>query len=110
MRGRANRWRAELLGADPLPDHADRDVYDRIRRSGRLLVRLGAWDAEAHPNLVNADAAPSGHGIVLWLEVGDFFAAAERARQLRAEIIAAPYTNPAPRDRELWLPTPTTMS
>jgi hypothetical protein len=61
----SSRWYAELLGADTLPDHSHRDVYDRIWRSGRLLLQLHAWDAEEHPNLVNADAAPHGHGVIL---------------------------------------------
>ena len=40
----SGRWYADLLGADALPDHPHRDVYDRIWRSGRLLLqaaRLG---------------------------------------------------------------------
>ena len=53
----SSRWYAELLGADTLPDHPHRDLYDRIWRSGRLLLQLHAWDADDHPNLVNADAA-----------------------------------------------------
>ena len=68
----SSRWYAELLAADTLPDHTHRDVYDRIWRSGRLLLQLHAWDAEDHPNLVNADAAPHGHGVVLWFQVDDF--------------------------------------
>jgi len=99
----SSRWYAELLGADPLRDHPHRDVYDRIWRSGRLILQLHAWDAEEHPNLVNADAAPPGHGVLLWFEVGDFDAAVERARRLKAEIIEEPHINPAPRHREIWL-------
>ena len=68
----SSRWYAELLGADTLPDHPHRDVYDRIWRSGRLLLQLHAWDAEEHPNLVNADAAPPGHGVVLWFQARRF--------------------------------------
>ena len=45
----SSRWYAELLGADALPDHPHRDVYDRIWRSGRLLLQLHAWDAEEPP-------------------------------------------------------------
>jgi hypothetical protein len=75
----SSRWYAELLGADTLPDHSHRDVYDRIWRSGRLLLQLHAWDAEEHPNLVNADAAPHGYGVVLWFQVDDFDAVVARA-------------------------------
>jgi catechol 2,3-dioxygenase-like lactoylglutathione lyase family enzyme len=99
----SSRWYSELLGADPLPDHPHRDVYDRIWRFGRLLLQLHAWDAEDHPNLVNADAAPRGHGVVLWFQVDDFNSAVERAHGLKAEIIEGPLFNPAPRHREIWL-------
>jgi Glyoxalase-like domain len=99
----SSRWYAELLGADSLPEHGHRDVYDRISRSGRLLLQLHAWDEEDHPNLVNADAAPAGHGVVLWFQVDDFDSAVERARGLRAEVIEGPYINPAPGHREIWL-------
>jgi catechol 2,3-dioxygenase-like lactoylglutathione lyase family enzyme len=102
----SSRWYAELLGADQLPDHPHRDVYDRIWRSGRLLLQLHAWDAEEHPNLVDPDAAPPGHGVLLWFEVGDFDSVVERARRLGAEIIEEPHVNPAPRHREIWLRDP----
>jgi catechol 2,3-dioxygenase-like lactoylglutathione lyase family enzyme len=102
----SSRWYAELLGADSLSDHSHRDVYDRIWRSGRLLLQLHAWDAEDHPNLVNADTAPPGHGVVLWFQVDDFDSAVERARRLRVEIIEEPHVNPAPQHREIWLRDP----
>jgi catechol 2,3-dioxygenase-like lactoylglutathione lyase family enzyme len=102
----SSRWYAELLRADALPDHPHRDLYDRIWRSGRLLLQLHAWDADDHPNLVNADAAPPGHGVVLWFQVDDFDSAVERARQLGAEIIEDARFNPAPRHREIWLRDP----
>jgi len=99
----SSRWYAELLGADPLPDHEHRDVYDRIWRSGHLLLQLHAWDAEEHPNLVNAKAAPPGHGVVLWFQLDDFDAAVGRARGLKAEIVEEPHFNAAPGHREIWL-------
>jgi catechol 2,3-dioxygenase-like lactoylglutathione lyase family enzyme len=96
-------WYAELLGADSLPEHPHRDVYDRISCSGRLLLQLHAWDEENHPNLVNRDLAPPGHGVLLWFQVEDFDAAVGRARGLGAEIIDGPLVNPAPQHREIWL-------
>src|SRR4029077_6406545 len=99
----SSRWYAELLGADALPDHPHRDVYDRIWRSGRLVLQLHAWDADDHPNLVNANAAPPGHGVVLWFQVGDFDLAVERARGLKAEIVEDVHFNSAPQHREIWL-------
>ena len=102
----SSRWYVELLGADLIPEHPHRDVYDRISHFGRLLLQLHAWDAEEHPNLVNADAAPPGHGVLLWFQVDDFDLVVERARGLGAEIVEEPHVNPAPRHREIWLRDP----
>jgi hypothetical protein len=99
----SSRWYAELLGADSLPDHSHRDVYDRIFSAGQLILQLHAWDEENHPNLVNRDAAPAGHGVLLWFEVQDFDSVVERARGLQAEILLEPHVNPAPQHREIWL-------
>jgi catechol 2,3-dioxygenase-like lactoylglutathione lyase family enzyme len=102
----SSHWYVELLGADSIPEHPHRDVYDRISHSGRLLLQLHAWDVEDHPNLVNADAARPGHGVLLWFQVDDFDSVVERARGLGAEIIEEPHVNPAPRHREIWLRDP----
>ena len=102
----SSRWYAELLGADGLPDHPHRDIYERISQSGRLVLQLHAWDEEDHPNLVDADFAPLGHGVVLWFQVDDFDAVVERARKLDADIIEGPLVYPAPRHREIWLRDP----
>lgn len=99
----SSRWYTELFGAESLPEHSHRDVYDRISRAGRLLLQLHAWDEENHPNLVDADAALHGHGVVLWFQVSDFDSAVERARRLGAEVIEEPHINPAPQNREMWL-------
>jgi catechol 2,3-dioxygenase-like lactoylglutathione lyase family enzyme len=102
----SSRWYSELLGADSLPEHHHRDVYDRISCSGKLVLQLHAWDEEDHPNLVNADAAPPGHGVVLWFQVDDFDSVVERARGLGAAIIEEPHFNPAPQHWEIWLRDP----
>jgi catechol 2,3-dioxygenase-like lactoylglutathione lyase family enzyme len=99
----SSQWYTELLGAESLPEHSHRDLYDRIWCAGQLLLQLHAWDEEDHPNLVNADAAPPGHGVLLWFQVDDFDAAVDRARGLGAEIIQEPHINPGPRHREIWL-------
>jgi len=99
-------WCSELLGADPLQEHRHRDVYDRISCSGRLVLQLHAWDKENHPNLVNAAAAPPGHGVLLSFQVDDFDSIVERARRLAAEIIEEPHINPALQHREIWLRDP----
>jgi hypothetical protein len=99
----SSRWYAELLDADSLPEHSHRDVYDRISSSGQLILQLHAWDEENHPNLVHPEAAPPGHGVLLWFQVKDFDSVVERARALQAEIIEEPHVNPGPQHREIWL-------
>lgn len=102
----SGKWYAELLDADSLPEHPHRDIYERITLDGRLLLQLHAWDEEDHPNLVRADAAPPGHGVVMWFQTADFDGAVERAESLGAEVIEGPLVNPAPMHREMWLRDP----
>jgi catechol 2,3-dioxygenase-like lactoylglutathione lyase family enzyme len=99
-------WYRQLLGLDALPEHPHREVYDRLLRAGELILQLHAWDKEDHPNLVQADAAPPGHGVLIWFEVDDFDEVVEQARALRAEIVLEPHINPNPRHREMWLRDP----
>jgi hypothetical protein len=58
-------WYRQLLGLDALPEHPHREVYDRMQYRGELILQLHAWDRDAHPNLINAGAAPPGHGVLL---------------------------------------------
>src|SRR5262249_5081519 len=99
----SSRWYAKLLGADPLPEHIHRDVYARVSCSRQLVLQLHGCDEESQPNLVNADAAPPGHGVLLWFQVDDFDSVVKRARALGAEIIEEPHINPRPQHREIWL-------
>ena len=100
------RWYQQLLAGEALPEHEHRDLYDRIFRDGELLLQVHAWDEENHPNLVNAEAAPPGHGVLLWFEVSDFDAAVVRARSLGAQIIEEAHVNPNAQHRELWIRDP----
>lgn len=102
----SSRWYRELLALDALPDHIHRDLYDRMFSAGQMILQLHAWDEEDHPNLVDANRAPVGHGVLLWFEVNDFDAVVQRARSLPAEIIQGPHFNPRPRHREVWLRDP----
>ena len=99
-------WYRQLLSLDSLPEHPHRDLYERMYSDGRLVLQLHAWDRDNHPNLVNRDAAPNGHGLLLWFQVEDFDAAVEHARSLRAEIVEEPHINPNSGDHEIWLRDP----
>lgn len=101
------QWYKTLLGATGLAQVSDHDhIYDRLYAGDRLILQLHSWDDEDHPNLVDREAAPRGHGVLLWFEVGDFDAAVERVRKLGAEVLREPHVNPAPRHREIWLRDP----
>jgi hypothetical protein len=102
----SSQWYQRLLRADALPEHEHRDLYERIFSGGQMILQLHAWDEENHPNLVNRDSAPVGHGVSLWFEVKDFDSVVARARSLKAEVIVEPHVNPAPRHREMWLRDP----
>ena len=102
----SRRWYQQLLGIKGMPEHEHRDSYDGMLCDGRLVLQLHAWDEEDHPNLVNADKAPPGHGVLLWFEVGDFDAAVERARSLKAKVVEKPHVNPNSGRREMWLRDP----
>jgi catechol 2,3-dioxygenase-like lactoylglutathione lyase family enzyme len=91
----------QLHGGDP--NHPHRLFYDRLRSGETLVLQLHRWDAEEHPNLMGADRAPHGHGVLLWFEVDDFDAAVERVSRLGARVIEEPHVNPAPQHREIWI-------
>jgi catechol 2,3-dioxygenase-like lactoylglutathione lyase family enzyme len=102
----SSRWYSKLLDVEPTSESMESDhshLYDRLVCDGSLVLQLHAWDEEDHPNLVNADKAPPGHGVLLWFEVDDFDAAVKRARSLRAVVLEEPHVNPAPCHREIWL-------
>ena len=102
----SSRWYQTLLAADSLPEHEHRNRYDRIYCDGQLILQLHAWDEENHPNLVHADAAPPGHGVLIWFEVSDFDAAVKRARSLNAQVIEEPHVNPNAGQKEMWIRDP----
>jgi len=68
---------------------AVRDVEAASRWYQWLLARTGA------------DAAPRGHGVLLWFELDDFDAAVRH--DLGAEVVEDVHVNPNAHHRELWL-------
>ena len=59
------------------------------------MLQLHAWDKEEHPNLVDANRAPVGHGVLVWFEVGDYAAASALGAHVIEETI-----NPNAHQRE----------
>src|SRR4051795_11483239 len=97
----SSQWYRQLLSLDSLPEHQHRDLYERMYSDGRLILQLHAWDRDNHPNLVNRDAAPNGHGVLLWFQVDDFDATVQQARALGAQIVEEPHINPNSGDQEI---------
>jgi catechol 2,3-dioxygenase-like lactoylglutathione lyase family enzyme len=98
-------WYEELLGLEGNGE-THGGLYERLMRGDLLVLQLHAWELEEHPNLVNRDRAPVGHGVLLWFEVDDFDDAVARARKLKAEVVQQPHVNEAPMHREIWLRDP----
>jgi catechol 2,3-dioxygenase-like lactoylglutathione lyase family enzyme len=106
---RSRQWYSHILALKLLPsaetsDHAH--LYARLYDGDALVLQLHLWDEEDHPNLVGPNEARHGHGVLLWFEVDDFGAAAERARAQKAEVLQDVHVNPAPQHHELWLRDP----
>lgn len=105
----SSRWYSTLLGLQPISssfEDTHSNTYNRLMYGGDLVLQLHAWDEEAHPNMVDRESGPRGHGILIWFEVADFDDSIKRARILGAEIIAEPSTNPNSDEREVWLRDP----
>lgn len=105
----SSRWYSFLLGLEPIStsfEETHGNTYNRLLHDGELILQLHAWDEEAHPNMVDRNKGPRGHGVLIWFEVADFDDAVARARELDAEFVSEPSVNPNSGDREVWLKDP----
>lgn len=99
----SSRWYQSLLGCEATHGGS---VYEMLLSRGELVLQLHAWDVEDHPNLIRPDAAPHGHGVLLWFETTDFDAVVKAARALKAEIVEKPHENPSSGKQEIWIRDP----
>ena len=100
----SSKWYQNLLNAKNLGGGTNHDpIYDRILIVDHLVLQLHSWDDENHPNLVDRNKAPVGHGVLLWFEVDDFKETLERIAKLKAEIIEDTHFNPGPQHHEIWI-------
>lgn len=100
----SSRWYRQLL--DCRSGHGGGEYEQLVKDGDDFFLQLHAWSAHEHPNLADPDAAPHGHGVLLWFLVDDFDAAVERAGALQADIIEPPHINPRAKHRECWLHDP----
>lgn len=99
-------WYEKLLGLKRLGQSDHDHIYQRLLRGDDLILQLHSWEDEDHPNLVGRDAAPHGHGVLLWFEVDDFDAAVQRAKEMNVEVVLDTLINPNARHREFWIRDP----
>ena len=102
----SSRWYQHLLGCRALPEHEHRNLYERLFSDGEIVLQLHAWGEHDHPNLAAPGSTSSGNGVLLWFHLDDFDGAVSRARELAAEVLEQPHTNPNSGNREIWLRDP----
>jgi catechol 2,3-dioxygenase-like lactoylglutathione lyase family enzyme len=106
----SSRWYQRLLGCESAHGGSE---YERLTADGELVMQLHAWSVEHHHGAIgDPQARPYGNGVLLWFELEDFDAAAQRADELAAEVVMPVHRNPpegqpgGPAHRELWLRDP----
>ena len=101
----SSRWYQRLLGCRS--GHGG-DEYERLfSDDGELILQLHSFRVEHHHGPIgDPDVRPYGNGVLLWFEVDDFDAAADRAAELKAEIVLPRHRNPRPNHWEVWLRDP----
>ena len=82
------------------------DEYEQIVGDGEILLQLHAVGVEHHHGLLADPDQPLGNGVLVWFEVADFEAAAERVRASGAPIVRDTHTNPNARQQEIWVRDP----
>ena len=66
-------------------------------------MQLHSAAVEHHHGTLADPARPTGNGVLLWFEVGDFDSAVARTRATGAEIITDVHVNPNSGLHEIWL-------
>ena len=99
----SSRFYQQLLAAES--GHGG-DEYEQVVSDGEILLQLHALDIEDHHGPLADPDRPLGNGVLLWFEVADFEAAAERARGTGAPIVRDAHANPNARQQEIWVRDP----
>ncbi len=99
----SSRFYAQILGAES--GHGGEE-YEQLVSDGEVILQLHAIDVEDHHGPLAAGDVPLGNGVLLWFEVADFDAAAQRARRMPAQVERDVHVNPNAKHQELWLRDP----
>ena len=74
----SSRFYTQLLGVES--GHGG-DEYEQVVGDGEILLQIHAIDVVDHHGPLAAPDVPLGNGLLVWFEVADFDATAERARR-----------------------------
>ena len=99
----SSRFYAQILDAES--DHGG-DEYEQLVSGGELILQLHRIDVEDHHGPLASTDVPLGNGALLWFEVSDLDAAAQRARDAGAEVERDVHVNPNAKQQEIWLRDP----
>jgi predicted enzyme related to lactoylglutathione lyase len=104
----SSRWYQRLMGLQSAHGGPD---YERLVHNETLVMQLHSQAVMHHHGPLCDPMQPLGNGVLLWFEVDDFDAVAERAATMCAHIIKPKHRNPAegdggPNHWELWIRDP----
>jgi predicted enzyme related to lactoylglutathione lyase len=106
----SSRWYQRLLGLSSA--HGGK-AYEQLTRDGELILQLHSFEVEHHHGAIgDREDRPYGNGVLLWFEVEDFDAIAQRAEEMNVEIVMPKHRNPpddvngGPNHWELWMRDP----
>jgi predicted enzyme related to lactoylglutathione lyase len=99
----SSRWYQRLLGCQS--GHGG-TRYERLVAEGRLILQLHDWHEEhQHGRLGDPKLRPYGNGVLLWFELDDYEAAAQRAMEMQVKIIRPGHLSEN-LNWEFWLSDP----
>ncbi|CAN5360159.1 hypothetical protein BH10PLA2_BH10PLA2_27840 [soil metagenome] len=99
----SSRWYQQLLGCTS--GHGGRE-YERLNFGKKLILQLHRWDVEHdHGPLGDPARRPYGNGVLLWFELDEFDAAADRAAAMKVDVLKARRWSEN-GNWELWLRDP----
>jgi catechol 2,3-dioxygenase-like lactoylglutathione lyase family enzyme len=96
----SSRFYQQVLGAES--GHGG-DEYEQIVGDGEILLQIHRVDVEDHHGPLADPDQSFGNGVLLWFEVSDFEAAAERVRATGAPVVHDVHTNPRALQKEIWV-------
>ena len=99
----SSRFYAQILEAESA--HGG-EQYEQLVSGGELILQLHHIDVEDHHGSLASRDVSLGNGALLWFEVSDFDAAAQRARDVGAVVERDAHINPNAKQREIWLRDP----